>query len=214
MDAAPRGGEVKRSQLKRSTGEAHTQTQMRRCRAPRCRNVAMPYRLHCSPDCGAVLGLAAIAKAKRIEAKADRADTKAKREAIKTIPQLLKETQFEFNAWVRARDASKPCICCGGALSSDQVGGGYDCGHYRSVGSAPHLRFHPDNAHGQRKVCNRWGAGRAVDYRRGLIDRIGLSAVEALESDQTLRKYTRDELRGLRDHYRAKVKTLKLGSHD
>ena len=50
-------------------------------------------------------------------------------------------------------------------------------------GSAAHLRFDERNAHAQRKVCNRWGAGRAVDYRIGLVARIGLAAVEALESD-------------------------------
>ena len=47
----------------------------------------------------------------------------------------------------------------GQPLGTGEVGGAYDCGHYRSTGSAAHLRFDERNAHAQRKVCNRWGAG-------------------------------------------------------
>ena len=89
------------------------------------------------------------------------------------------------------------------------MGGAFDCGHYRSVGSAQHLRYDERNAHGQRKQCNRWGAGRAVDYRIGLVARIGLEAVEALEADNAPRKWLREELIYIRDRYRAKLKELK-----
>ncbi len=89
------------------------------------------------------------------------------------------------------------------------MGGAYDCGHYRSTGSAPHLRFDPANAHAQRKVCNRWGAGRAVDYRIGLIARIGLAAVERIEADHRVHKWTREELVAIRETYKAKLKQLK-----
>jgi hypothetical protein len=142
--------------------------------------------------------------------KRERAETKTKREAMKTIPQLIKEAQVAFNAFIRARDAGKPCICCGQPLptGSGSTGGDFDCGHYRSVGSASHLRFDERNAHGQRKVCNRYGAGRAVDYRIGLIARIGSSAVDALEADSTPHKWTRDELIAIRATYKAKLKQL------
>jgi hypothetical protein len=140
--------------------------------------------------------------------KAERETVKARREAIQTIPQLIKAAQREFNHWVRIRDADQPCICCGAPLGAGEVGGAYDCGHYRSTGSASHLRFDERNAHGQRKQCNRWGAGRAVDYRCGLIARIGLAAVEALEADNTPRKWTREELRDIAATYRAKRREL------
>ena len=71
------------------------------------------------------------------------------------------------------------------------------------------MRFVESNCHRQLKRCNRYGAGRAVDYRIGLIARIGLAAVEAIESDQTLRKYTSDDLRAIRDEYRARLKANK-----
>lgn len=148
----------------------------------------------------------ADAKAARMAAKVERAETRRRKEAIKTIPDLIKEAQREFNAYIRARDADQLCICCGNPLGTGEVGGAFDCGHYRSTGSASHLRFDERNAHAQRKVCNRWGAGRAVDYRIGLVARIGLEAVEALESDNTPHKWTREELISIRNHYRAKLK--------
>ena len=153
----------------------------------------------------------ADAKAARMAAKAERASIKARKEAIKTIPGLIKEAQREFNAYIHARDADQLCICCCNPLGTGEVGGAFDCGHYRSTGSASHLRFDERNAHAQRKVCNRWGAGRAVDYRIGLVARIGLEAVEALESDSTPHKWARDELIAIRDTYRVKLKQIQKG---
>jgi hypothetical protein len=147
-------------------------------------------------------GYAALAK------KAERAQDRQRKAALKTIPDLIKEAQAAFNAYVRKRDANQPCICCGKPLGDGDVGGAYDCGHYRSTGSAPHLRFDERNAHAQRKLCNRWGAGRAVDYRIGLIARIGVHAVESLESNNQVHKWTREELIAIRDTYKEKRKQL------
>jgi hypothetical protein len=147
-------------------------------------------------------GYAASAK------KAERAQDRQRKAALKTIPDLIKEAQREFNAYIRLRDAGQLCVCCGRPLGEGDVGGAYDAGHYRSTGSASHLRFDERNCHGQRKQCNRYGAGRAVDYRIGLIARIGLAEVEALEADNTPRKWTREELIAIRDHYKAKRKEL------
>lgn len=149
------------------------------------------------------------AKAVRAEKRQDR----AAREAMKRLPDLKREAQTAFNAWIRLRDAHQPCISCG-APPPDLSGlhAGRDAGHYRSVGSAPQLRYHPDNVHGQCVKCNQWGAGKAVEYRAGLIARIGLARVEALECDNAPRKWTHDELRAIRDEYRAKVKELKAKS--
>lgn len=170
---------------------------------PHCKKPFVPVRplqSVCSARCAA--------KKVKADKAQDRAKIRTRKEAIKTIPQLIKEAQFEFNAYVRLRDKAFPCICCGQALELSAVGGGYDCGHYRSTGSASHLRFNEDNAHGQRKVCNRYGAGRAVDYRIGLIARIGLERVEALEADNQVRKWTADGLRAIKSEYRAKRKAL------
>ena len=156
----------------------------------------------CSIRCA--VDLAAIARQKKA-----RADYKARKQAMRTRSDWLKDAQRAFNAFIRARDADKLCICCDRPLKLEAVGGGFDCGHYRSVGSAPHLRFDERNAHGQTKQCNRYGAGRAVDYRIGLVRRLGPLAVEALESDQAPRKWTIEELKSIRDLYRAKLKQIK-----
>ena len=151
----------------------------------------------------------ADAKAARMAAKVERAETRRRKEAIKTIPELIKEAQREFNGYIRARDQDHPCICCGRPLGDGDVGGAFDAGHYRSTGSAAHLRFNEHNCHAQRKQCNRYGAGRAVDYRIGLIGRIGLEAVEALETQNVPHKWTREELIAIRDTYKKKLKELK-----
>lgn len=154
-----------------------------------------PMQAVCSPRCA------------HRKVKQDKVDEKAKirtrREAIKTLPVLLREAQEQFNRWIRWRDREQSCISCG-APSPDmsQLHAGRDAGHYRSVGSAGHLRFHQDNCHAQCVRCNQWGAGRAVDYRLGLIRRIGQSRVEALEADNAPRKWDKDEVRAIRDRYR------------
>jgi hypothetical protein len=135
---------------------------------------------------------------------------KARKAALKRIPDLIKDAQIAFNAYIRKRDELRPCICCG---RNEEMGyglsnHGWDCGHYRSTGSASHLRFNEDNAHRQLVVCNRHGAGRAVDYRIGLIARIGLERVEALEADNTPHKWTREELIEIKETYRRKLKEL------
>lgn len=175
----------------------------RKCR--HCKSIFTPtstLQVACSLPCAIE-----IAKDKGIKetARQDR----AKREKLKTRSQWIKEAQIAFNAYIRYRDANQPCICCGLPLGEGDSGGHYDCGHYRSVGSAPHLRFDERNAHAQRKQCNRWGSGRAVDYRIGLIRRIGLKAVEEIESDQSTKRWTIDELKSIREAYKLKLKQLK-----
>lgn len=173
-----------------------------------CERVFVPERMG-QVVCRYVCGLKKARAEREAKDKAERESVKRRKEAIKTIPDYIKEAQHAFNAYIRARDADKPCICCGQPLGTGEVGGAFDCGHYRSTGSASHLRFDERNAHAQRKVCNRWGAGRAVDYRIGLVARIGLEAVEALESDNTPHKWQRDELIAIKATYRAKLKEMK-----
>ena len=185
------------------------------CGVKRCKVCRQPFEprqpmaVVCSLECAKSLAASIRGKAEKQEAIKQRKADRERKEKLKTRRDWEREAQAEFNAFIRARDAGQPCICCGLPLAAGDVGGAYDCGHYRSVGSAPHLRYDERNAHAQRKQCNRWGAGRAVDYRLGLIERIGLEAVEALEADQQARKYTADELKAIRDEYRAKARKLK-----
>jgi hypothetical protein len=186
----------------------------KRCRNPECKTQFLPARplqVVCSWACGLAFSQHLREKDCAKQARQERAADRVKREKMKRLPELIAETQRTFNAYIRLRDAGRPCICCGQQLVAGvpSVGGGYDAGHYRSVGSASHLRFDERNVHAQRKACNRYGAGRAVDYRIGLVHRIGLSAVESLEASNVSHKWTRDELRQIKSTYAAKLRALK-----
>lgn len=164
----------------------------------------------CGPGCAFELAREKSDKRAAIAKKDDKRKTREAIEAIKTLPQLHAEAQKAFNAYIRTRDADRPCICCGKPLAFEALtGGGYDAGHYRSVGAAKHLRYDERNVHAQRKYCNSRLAGNVVGYKIGLIERIGLAQVEALEHDNTTHKWTREEVRGIRDEYRAKLAKLK-----
>jgi len=167
-----------------------------------------PLQNWCSVDCAVKLGEQAIAKKKAKDQAEDRKKTREKLDAMRTKPQLVKLAQTAFNSFVRARDADKPCISCGRPLAGPQIGGAFDCGHYRSVGSAQHMRFVEDNAHGQCKHCNSHLAGNHVAYRQGLIQRIGQRAVDLIEADNTTRKYTKEGLEEIARHYRAEARRL------
>jgi hypothetical protein len=181
---------------------------MKKCKV--CKTEFTPMR-PLQSVCGALCGLAharqATEKKKAKEAQEDRKKTREKLDAMRTKPQLVKVAQTAFNAFVRARDLGKPCISCGTALSTEP--NSHDCGHFRSVGSAPHMRFVEDNAHSQCRKCNNWLSGNVLAYRKGLIERIGLARVEQIEADQTVRKYTREGLQEIAKHYNAEARRLK-----
>jgi hypothetical protein len=161
----------------------------------------------CSPLCALEVSRQATEKKKAKEAKEDRKKTREKLDAMRTKPQLVKVAQTAFNSFVRQRDHDKPCISCG--KPPDDSANGWDASHYRSVGSSPHLRFVEDNCNKSCKHCNQFLAGNIVEYRKGLIERIGLKRVEQIESDQTVRKYTREGLQEIAKHYNAEARRLK-----
>ena len=160
----------------------------------------------CSPECAEIFGRE---QTKKQVAKKEREEVKVRKEKLKRLPDWIADAQTIFNKYIRLRDVGLPCICCGRINEAQNtLGGVFDAGHYRSRGSAGHLRFHEDNCHAQLKHCNRWGAGRAVDYRIGLIQRIGLERVEALEANNIPHKWTVEELKEIIATYKRKIKEL------
>jgi hypothetical protein len=156
--------------------------------------------------CGSVECAAEYAR--QVREKEERKELRARKEKLKTRRECINEAQAAFNAYIRARDEGKPCISCGAPWSDGKVGGSFDCGHYRSVGAAGHLRWTETNAAGQCKKCNRWGAGRVSDYRIGLIKRVGLVEVERLEADNTERRWTIEDAKRIKAEYKAKTAEL------
>ena len=141
--------------------------------------------------------------------KADRKVIKLKLDAIKPRGKLIAEADRAFCAYIRFRDQLAGYLCISSGKPLDWSGNNVDAGHYRSRGSAPHLRYDERNCHAQSKHDNRYISGNAVDYRIGLIARIGLAEVEALEADQKPRKYSNDDLIAINAKYVAKLKALK-----
>jgi hypothetical protein len=158
-----------------------------------------PMQKVCSPVC-------AMKVARQVVDKAEKKETKLKLDAMQTKPQLVKKAQTAFNAYIRARDVGKPCISCDKPL--DGGANTFDAGHYRSVGSAPHMRYVEDQVHGQCKKCNRHLSGNAVEYRKRLLERIGLERLEQIESDNVLRKYTKEALIEIARHYNEQARQL------
>jgi hypothetical protein len=184
---------------------AEPKVRMRRCAVATCRAPFAPRSMThkcCSPACAE--RHVAAEKARR-----DRKDRQEGLAKLKRRADHLEDAQKAFNAWVRARDAALPCICCGKSdVSNTGAGGGWDAGHYLSRGSHPHLRFDERNVFRQRKGCNRPGGTSAAAFRLGVIARIGLAAVEALESDQESRKWSIEQLIEIKNEYRARLKAL------
>lgn len=147
-----------------------------------------------------------IEKGKQLKAKAERKEWKRRKDKLKTRSDYAEDTKRAFHEFVRIRDlyAGFTCICCLRPL----VPGEYDAGHFRSVGSSPHLRFDERNVHSQTKHCNRWKGGRYFEYEKGLRARMGDSFVDELKADQMPRKHTIDDLKELRKFYKAKTKEL------
>lgn len=191
---------------------ATKQPKAKTCKNPACKTSFVPQRLGqavCNYACGLAIKDVNQEKARKALADVGRKAVKAQKEKLKSRGEHMRETQIAFNAYIRLRDqlAGHACISSGKPL--DWSGNAVDAGHYRSVGSAPHLRFDEKNCHAQSKQDNRFLSGNAVDYRIGLIVRIGLEAVEALEADQSVRKYTVDDLKAIKAHYRALARELK-----
>lgn len=188
------------------SGRGLKQPKPRKCKVCRTEFVpTKPMQSVCGLSCA--LSLASVAKAKRerTQAAQERKETKAK---LKTRGEWIADAQAAFNRYIRLRDAGKPCICCGLPMGPNVPGGAVDAGHYRSRGSAPHLRFDERNVHAQRKQCNRYDSGNVLGYRFGLRERIGIEAVEALEADQTPRTYTVDDLKAIKAKYTALARDL------
>ena len=129
-------------------------------------------------------------------------EKKKRKEALKTKSDHLKELQVLFNKWIRLRDKGNNCISCNKPCKKENAG------HYRSVGGNPELRFEPLNVHLQCEYCNTYQHGNLIEYRKNLINKIGLCKVEWLEGSHELKHYTIDDIKKLKVVYKYKIKHL------
>lgn len=191
-----------------------------------CRNTECRSKFHvatqsearktwCSTDCALAIVAQKRVKATVEKEKRERRETRQAKAKLRdeSLSHQIQLTQDVFNAWVRERDHGLPCISCG--TTANVV---YAAGHYRTVGACRALRFEPLNVHRQCNMnCNSGRSGNVVEYRIGLVKRIGVEAVEWLEGPHEPRRYTIPELKELRQRLsretREMVKAREGASH-
>jgi len=143
---------------------------------------------HCSPECGYKIHTQTVDKKHKKEKIAFRLENRK-------VSEWLANAQTAVNTYVRMRDYNQPCISCGcesvGTFEGYIGAGGWDSGHYRSRGSAPHLRFNLNNIFRQCVRCNRNLSGNSVEMRKGMIERIGISKLEGIEMNNGYKKFDR-----------------------
>lgn len=140
-----------------------------------------------------------LAKNKRI--KTVKKEVKEAKLKLKSRSDWLKDTQVVFNKYIRLRDQDDGCISCGSKSAA-----AYHAGHYRSIGSAGHLRFNELNCHRQCSACNTHLSGNLIRYRLGLIRKIGIQSLETLEHDNNTVKWSVEEIKLLKAQFSAKIK--------
>ena len=128
------------------------------------------------------------------------------KEKLKTKKDYEKELERIFNKYIRLRDRNEPCISCGAKAHTYKL----TAGHYFPAGSYKNIRFDEDNVHSQCWYnCNRSKSGNLIEYRVGLVGKIGTQRLEALEKRaREPRKYTIPELIELKKYYKNKIKEL------
>lgn len=116
-----------------------------------------------------------------------------------------------FSMYIRLRDSKVygyeyfRCVSCGRVLPFEQA----DCGHYISRTNMA-LRYSEDNCSAQCRFCNRFKDGNILDYRQGLIKKIGEQRVTLLEARKhEAKKWSNWELERLIEHYEGEVRKMR-----
>ena len=136
----------------------------------------------------------------------------ASRGKWRSTKSLKEKLDRVFSLYIRLRDSKEfdfnyfRCISCGRVLPFEQA----DCGHYIPRTNMA-LRFSEDNCHIQCRHCNRFKDGNILDYRQGLIRKIGEQRVELLEARKhESKKWSNWELERLIEYYEEEINKLKV----
>lgn len=175
------------------------------CRGPYMPDPAKPFIEWCSPDCGAVIALARLAKKKEAIAKAQRAEDKRKKEKDRPVKKWLALAEKLVNQYVRLRDAADGCISCHMPSHYDGI---WTASHFKSVGSNSALRFNTWNIHKGCEQCNLFKSGNIAEYEKRLVLKIGAERVEWLKNHERVRKYDSEYLQRLCALMRKKIRRL------
>lgn len=156
----------------------------------------------CCVECATGYAEKQAEKRAMLQAKQERAETRKKLEALRSLGYYAAKAQKAYNAFVRQRDKGKGCISCG------THSGKMNAGHYISVGRSKALRFHPDNVHMQCERCNTSLSGNLIEYRKALIRLIGDDRVEWLEREHPEPRYRREDYERIEAEAKMATKNL------
>ena len=192
---------------------------MRKCRRQSCRTPLPTAKLSdkwqakgfCTLDCMAGHGMD---KAKTARERQHKAETKARKDRIKTRRQWVDEAQKLINAIVVIEDSSKGCISC----IDGKVNPVSDSGHYFHRGNkyrVSPLTLLRANLNGQCVPCNQHEGGKQHEYRIGFIARYGEAAFDDLcefkrkVDCKEIKPLTIPQVQGLIVEFKARLSELK-----
>lgn len=181
-----------------------------------------PNEWWCCPEHGAEYGIMLREKEKikkeqqrKKEAQQERRNIKIRKLALKPDSYFKAQAQQAFNKFIRLRDHDQPCISCGETNPPDLHGGQWDCGHFKTVGGFPELRFEERNAYRQCKSCNAGSAKHgakaatvAQQYEATLVERFGQELVDWLNGPHEMTRYRREDFIRIRDEYRRRCREM------
>jgi hypothetical protein len=160
------------------------------------------------PVCGKMacryeFAMRVAAKARSKREKDQAREDREKLKSMETLTQHKNKVKRTFQKWCRLRDRDEGCISCGTTRA-----GQYHGGHYRTTKAASQLMFHPMNCWKQCAQCNNHDSGNVVEYRINLVNRIGLAAVEWLESNHDTHRWTHEELDAIDEWYKSLIRDI------
>ena len=155
----------------------------------------------CSPRCALRRAVAAVKVAKA----AAMAQTRARRDALKSRAKWLAECQAIVNKIVRIRDAGLGCVSCDRPAS---WGGQWHASHLRSVGAASAVRLHLWNIHRACSICNNHLSGNIAEYLPRVRARIGDARVDWLYAQNQLVRHDIEYLRRFKEVMGKRLKRL------
>lgn len=193
-------------------------TSRRKCKAPGCGAWFHPAYSNiywcCSEHRHQVIAIEREKQRSRVKRCAEK---KAKREELrkqspepisitKPLSHWLELTERAVNVLCRelALFNGEGCISCGTHRAHV-----WHAGHYRTVAAAGHLRFTRININLQCDDCNINKSGNIKAYRIGLVAKIGETAVQQLENDNRIYRWTVEELEEIRHAAYAELRELK-----
>lgn len=182
-----------------------------------------PMAVVCGLECSARYATKQSEKKRSKAAKEERAQTRARKEAMKPRKEFLAEAKQAVQRFRRLEELKKgsPCMSCQRSQAEVEgadgwkPGGAWDGGHFMGKGARPELALEPLNVWLQCKSCNA-GSGKYArkgytvnaNFETNLRATQGDALVDWLKGPHEPKHYDTDELKDIRDHYRKRAREL------